>query len=127
MPDSCGSPSLQAERCCLTGVKRVLQALEANGVHLTRAAPAAAAPAGSKAKQQRGRAAASSVDPRVRQQLWKLARPAPSARKSAGSGQVLMPGGSAAGGVAAQQEAPQLRGGAAGSEGADGTLQPGTA
>ena len=104
----------------------MLQALEASGVHLTRAAPAAATQAGSKAKKQRSRAAKSSVDPRVRQQLWKLARPAPSGEKAAASGQVPLPGGSSAGGVAAQ-EAPQPHGGAAGGVGADGTAQPGTA
>ena len=57
------------------GAKFGVQALEANGVQLTRATPAAAAEPGSRAKKQRSTAAVSSVDPRVRQQLWKLARP----------------------------------------------------
>ena len=55
-----------------------LQALEENGVQLTRAAAATEKPAtAGKPVRQNSRPTASSMDPRARQQIWKLANPPP--------------------------------------------------
>ena len=61
-------------------------------MHLTRTALASAADSACGAKKvppakQRSRAAASNIDPRVRQQLWKLANPPPGHEAAAGRAQ----------------------------------------
>ena len=61
-------------------------------MHLTRTALAAAADSACGAKKappakQRTSAATSNIDPRVRQQLWKLANPPPGREAAAGKAQ----------------------------------------